>query len=73
MLLRRLIVCLDVKDGRVVKGVQFEGLRDVGDPVELARRYEDEGADEIVFLDVSATVEGRKALRDVVERTAARL
>lgn len=73
MLLRRLIVCLDVKDGRVVKGVQFEGLRDVGDPVELARRYEAEGADEIVFLDVSATVEGRKALHDVVERTAARL
>ena len=73
MLLRRLIVCLDVKDGRVVKGVQFEGLRDVGDPVELARRYEDEGADEIVFLDVSATVEGRKALHGVVERTAARL
>jgi cyclase len=73
VLLRRLIVCLDVKDGRVVKGVQFEGLRDVGDPVELARRYEEEGADEIVFLDVSATVEGRKALRDVVERTAERL
>jgi cyclase len=73
VLMRRLIVCLDVKDGRVVKGVQFEGLREMGDPVELARRYEGEGADEIVFLDVSATVEGRKALMGVVERTAERL
>ena len=55
MLTRRLIVCLDVQDGRVVKGVNFTGLRDVGDPVALAARYEAEGADEVVFLDISAT------------------
>jgi len=66
----RVIVCLDVKDGRVVKGVQFEGLRDVGDPVELARRYEEEGADEVVYLDVSASKEGRGTFLDVVRRTA---
>lgn len=66
----RVIVCLDVKDGRVVKGTQFKGLRDVGDPVELAARYEAEGADEIVFLDVSASREGRGTLLDVVQRTA---
>ena len=71
MLARRIIPCLDVAGGRVVKGVQFQGLRDAGDPVELARRYSDEGADEIVFLDISATLEGRGALVDVVERTAA--
>lgn len=70
MLRPRIVVCLDVKDGRVVKGVQFEGLRDVGDPVELARRYEEEGADEITFLDVSASVEGRSTLLDTVRRTA---
>ena len=62
MLLKRIIVCLDVKDGRVVKGVSFGGLRDVGDPVELAARYEAEGADEIVFLDISASAEGRQDL-----------
>ncbi len=62
MLRPRVIVCLDVKDGRVVKGVRFEGLRDVGDPVELAARYEAEGADEIVYLDVSASREGRGTL-----------
>jgi imidazole glycerol-phosphate synthase subunit HisF len=73
MLRKRVIVCLDVRDGRVVKGVRFEGLRDVGDPVELAARYEEEGADEIVFLDVSASVEGRSTLLDVVQRTAERL
>lgn len=73
MLRKRVIVCLDVRDGRVVKGVQFEGLRDVGDPVELARRYEKEGADEIVFLDISASSEGRSTLLDVVRRTAERL
>lgn len=73
MLRKRLIVCLDVKDGRVVKGVSFEGLRDVGDPVELAARYEAEGADEIVFLDISASAEGRRTLLDVVRRTAERL
>ena len=66
----RVVVCLDVKDGRVVKGTNFVGLRDVGDPVELARRYEEEGADEIVFLDVSASVEGRRTLLEVVCRTA---
>jgi imidazole glycerol-phosphate synthase subunit HisF len=73
MLTRRLIACLDVKDGRVVKGTRFQGLRDVGDPVELAARYEQEGADEIVLLDISATAEGRRTLLDVVQRTADRL
>ena len=70
---KRIIPCLDVKDGRVVKGVQFKGLRDAGDPVELAAYYEAEGADELVFLDISATVEGRKTMREVVERTASKL
>jgi len=70
MLRPRVIVCLDVKDGRVVKGAQFKNLRDVGDPVELARRYEDEGADEIVYLDVSASKEARGTLLDIVRRTA---
>jgi cyclase len=70
MLRPRVIVCLDVNDGRVVKGTNFKGLRDVGDPVELARRYEEEGADEIVFLDVSASREGRGTLLDTVRRTA---
>jgi imidazole glycerol-phosphate synthase subunit HisF len=73
MLARRLIVCLDVKGGRVVKGVQFEGLRDVGDPVELALRYEAEGADEVTFLDISASAEERGTLWDLVQRTAERL
>lgn len=73
MLRKRVVVCLDVKNGRVVKGVQFQGLRDVGDPVELAARYEREGADEIVFLDVSASVEGRRTLLDTVRRTAEQL
>jgi cyclase len=73
MLTRRLIVCLDVKGGRVVKGVQFEGLRDVGDPVELARRYEEEGADEVTFLDISASAEERGTLWELVQRTAERL
>ncbi|WP_224361010.1 imidazole glycerol phosphate synthase subunit HisF [Hyalangium versicolor] len=73
MLTRRLIVCLDMKGGRVVKGVQFEGLRDVGDPVALALRYEAEGADEITFLDISASSEERETLWDVVQRTAERL
>ncbi|MCA9572124.1 MAG: imidazole glycerol phosphate synthase subunit HisF [Myxococcales bacterium] len=70
MLRPRVIVCLDVKEGRVVKGTQFRNLRDVGDPVELAARYEAEGADEIVFLDVSASSEDRGTLLDVVRRTA---
>lgn len=73
MLTRRLIVCLDVKGGRVVKGVQFVGLRDVGDPVELAAKYELEGADEITFLDISASAEERSTLLDVARRTAERL
>lgn len=73
MLARRLIVCLDVKGGRVVKGTQFVNLRDVGDPVELAARYEEEGADEITFLDISATSEERGTLLDVAQRTAERL
>jgi cyclase len=73
MLRKRVIVCLDVQDGRVVKGVSFRDLRDVGDPVELAARYEDEGADEIVFLDISASIQGRRTLLDVVRRTAERL
>lgn len=73
MLTRRLVVCLDVKGGRVVKGVQFESLRDVGDPVALAVRYEAEGADEVVFLDISASAEERATLLDVARRTAERL
>ncbi len=70
VLTHRLIVCLDVKGGRVVKGVRFEGLRDVGDPVLLAQAYERAGADEIVFLDISASLEDRRTLLDVVRRTA---
>lgn len=66
----RIIPCLDVRDGRVVKGVNFVGLRDAGDPVELAARYDAEGADELVFLDITATTEGRGAIVDVVRRTA---
>ncbi|MDD9207492.1 imidazole glycerol phosphate synthase subunit HisF [Georgenia sp. 10Sc9-8] len=66
----RVVPCLDVADGRVVKGVNFENLRDAGDPVELARRYDAEGADEITFLDVSASSEGRATTREVVSRTA---
>jgi cyclase len=73
MLTRRVIVCLDVKGGRVVKGTQFVNLRDVGDPVELAARYEREGADEVVFLDISASNEERGTLLDVARRTAERL
>jgi len=70
VLRRRVIVCLDVKDGRVVKGHQFKDLRDVGDPVALATRYEAEGADELCFLDVTASHEGRGTLLDTVRRTA---
>lgn len=73
MLTRRIIPCLDVKGGRVVKGVRFQDLKDVGDPAELAQRYEREGADEIVFLDISATIEERRTTEDVVRRTAERL
>lgn len=70
MLRPRVIVCLDVRGGRVVKGTRFKNLQAVGDPVELASRYEAEGADEIVFLDVSASTEGRGTLLDTVRRTA---
>lgn len=73
MLVRRIVPCLDIKDGRVVKGVRFVELRDAGDPVELARVYEESGADELVFLDITATVEGRKATRDVVRAVAEQL
>lgn len=70
MLAKRIIPCLDVRGGRVVKGVNFEGLRDAGEPVELARYYSDQGADEIVFLDITATHEARASVADVIERTA---
>ncbi|WP_028609171.1 imidazole glycerol phosphate synthase subunit HisF [Paenibacillus harenae] len=70
MLAKRIIPCLDVKDGRVVKGVNFVNLRDAGDPVELAATYDQEGADELVFLDISASVEGRATMIEVVKRTA---
>jgi cyclase len=66
----RVIPCLDVDDGRVVKGINFEGLRDVGDPVELARRYDAEGADELTFLDITASKDRRETVLDVVSRTA---
>ncbi|MGH2738893.1 MAG: imidazole glycerol phosphate synthase subunit HisF [Actinomycetota bacterium] len=72
-LARRVIPCLDVDAGRVVKGTRFVDLRDAGDPAELAERYDAEGADEIVFLDITASVEGRRATLDVVERTAERV
>jgi len=71
VLAKRIIPCLDVKDGRTVKGVNFVGLRDAGDPVELAARYSREGADELVFLDISATVEGRGIFTETVSRIAA--
>ncbi len=70
MLTKRLIPCLDVTEGRVVKGIQFQGLRDAGDPVELAARYDAEGADELVFLDISASNDGRATMIDVVRETA---
>jgi len=72
MLTKRIIPCLDVKDGRVVKGVSFVDLRDAGDPVEVAAFYDREGADELCFLDITASHENRKTILDVVERTAAR-
>lgn len=70
---RRIIPCLDVKDGRVVKGVGFRNLRDAGDPVEAAARYDAQGADEITYLDIAATLEDRGTLLDLVSRTAARV
>ncbi|WP_028400387.1 imidazole glycerol phosphate synthase subunit HisF [Ectobacillus panaciterrae] len=71
MLTKRIVPCLDVKNGRVVKGINFVGLTDVGDPVAIAAAYNKAGADELVFLDITATHEGRKTMVDVVERTAA--
>ncbi|CAM3887289.1 imidazole glycerol phosphate synthase subunit HisF [Alkalicoccus chagannorensis] len=73
MLTKRIIPCLDVKDGRVVKGVQFVNLRDAGDPVELSTFYDQQGADELVFLDISASHEGRDTMVDVVEEVAGTL
>ena len=73
MLARRIIPCLDVKDGRVVKGINFVSLRDAGDPVEQAAAYDAQGADEVCFLDISASPEGRATLVDVVARTAAQV
>jgi imidazole glycerol-phosphate synthase subunit HisF len=70
MLAKRIIPCLDIKDGRVVKGVNFVNLRDAGDPVEQARLYDEQGADELVFLDISATNEGRRTTLDLVGRVA---
>lgn len=70
MFTKRIIPCLDVHNGRVVKGVNFVNLKDAGDPVELASFYDKEGADELVFLDISASHEGRKTMVDVVRRTA---
>jgi len=72
-MMRRIVVCLDVDGGRVVKGVRFQSLRDIGDPAELAARYEEQGADEIVFLDISASAEGRGTLLDAARRTAEQL
>jgi len=71
MLTKRIIPCLDIKNGRTVKGVNFLDLKDAGDPVELAKKYSEEGADELVFLDISATEEGRKTLVDLVRNVAA--
>lgn len=73
MLAKRIIPCLDIRDGQTVKGIHFEGLRQVGDPVELGAKYAAEGADELVYLDISATHEGRRTFTDLVTRIAARI
>ena len=73
MLAKRIIPCLDVKDGRVVKGTNFEGLRDMADPVELARFYNESGADELVFYDITASAEGRSLFTDILRRTASEI
>jgi len=73
MLSKRIIACLDVRDGRVVKGINFEGLRSAGDPAELARRYNVEGIDELVILDITATIEARRALGDTIRAVAREL
>jgi cyclase len=73
MLKKRIIPCLDIKNGRVVKGIQFEGLKDAGNPLELALFYSENGADELVFLDISATLENRKTLADLVNQVAKKI
>lgn len=73
MLKRRIIPCLDIQNGRTVKGINFEGIRDAGDPIELAKKYVRDGADELVFLDITATVEKRKTLVELVEKIAAEI
>ena len=73
MLAKRIIPCLDVRDGRVVKGTNFEGLRDMADPVEMARFYNDSGADELVFYDITASVEGRALFTDILRRVASEI
>ena len=73
MLAKRIIPCLDIKDGKVVKGVNFEGLKDVGDPIEIAKRYDEQCADEVVFLDITATYENRDIIKDLIQRAASEL
>jgi imidazoleglycerol phosphate synthase, cyclase subunit len=73
MLAKRIIPCLDVKDGQVVKGINFEGLREIGDPVDMGAAYSDDGADELVYLDISASLEGRKTFTDLVSRISERI
>jgi cyclase len=73
MLVKRIIPCLDIKDGRTVKGINFENIRDAGDPVELALYYSGQGADELVFLDITATIEKRKTLVELVKKVAANI
>lgn len=73
MLKKRIIPCLDIKDGTTVKGINFEGLRNAGDPIELAKKYEEEGADELVFLDITATIEKRKTFAELVKEIAQEL
>jgi imidazole glycerol-phosphate synthase subunit HisF len=70
MLKKRIIPCLDIKDGRTVKGINFVGIRDAGDPIELAKKYAEQGADELVFLDITATIENRETLADLVKEIA---
>lgn len=73
MLKKRIIPCLDIKDGRTVKGINFENIKDAGDPIELAKRYVAQGADELIFLDITATIENRKTLIELVEKIAAQI
>ncbi|MDR2721807.1 MAG: imidazole glycerol phosphate synthase subunit HisF, partial [Coriobacteriaceae bacterium] len=73
MLAKKVIPCMDVKNGRVVKGINFVGLRDAGDPIEFAQRYAEQGADEVVFLDITATVEGRKTAVEMAGRASKEL